>query len=74
MLLASLLAAASVVALPADLAKAAHDYDVAQTTSNRAELERLIAPDYVLHNSGGQVQDKTRRNERRTIPIQEMRP
>lgn len=58
MLLASLLAAASVV-LPADLATAAHDYDVAQVTSNRAELERLIAPDYLLHNSGGQVQDKT---------------
>ncbi len=58
MLIASLLAAAS-VALPADLAKAAHDYDRAQVTSNRAELERLIADDYRLHNSGGQVQDKT---------------
>jgi hypothetical protein len=57
MLVASLLAAAS-VALPADLAKAAHDYDQAQVTSNRAELERLIADDYQLHNSGGQVQDK----------------
>ena len=57
MLLASLLAAAS-VALPADLAKAAHDYDAAQVKSDRAELERLIADDYQLHNSGGQVQDK----------------
>ena len=57
MLIAALLAAAS-VALPADLAKAAHDYDQAQVTSNRAELERLLADDYVLHNSGGQVQDK----------------
>ena len=26
--------------------------------SDRAELERLIADDYQLHNSGGQVQDK----------------
>jgi hypothetical protein len=58
MLIAALLAAVS-VALPADLAKAAHDYDQAQVSSNRAELERLIADDYVLHNSGGQAQDKT---------------
>ena len=58
MLIAALLAAVS-VALPADLAKAAHDYDQAQVSSNRAELERLIADDYVLHNSGGQRQDKT---------------
>ena len=57
MLIAALLAAAS-VALPADLAKAAHDYDQAQVSSNRAELDRLIADDYVLHNSGGQRQDK----------------
>ena len=58
MMIAAILAAAS-VALPADLAKAAHDYDQAQVTSNKAELQRLIADDYVLHNSGGQVQDKT---------------
>jgi len=61
MLIAALLAAASVAAsaaLPADLAKAAHDYDQAQVASNKAELERLLADDYVLHNSGGQVQDK----------------
>ena len=57
MLIAALLAAAS-VALPADLAKAAHDYDQAQVKSDRAELERLIADDYQLHKSGGQVQDK----------------
>jgi hypothetical protein len=57
MLLAALLAAAA-VALPADLAKAAHDYDRAQVASDKAELERLLAPDYVLHNSAGQVQDK----------------
>jgi len=57
MMIAALLAAVS-VALPADLAKAAHDYDQAQVTSNKAELQRLLADDYVLHNSGGQVQDK----------------
>lgn len=63
MLIAALLAAASLagapVSLPADLAKAAHAYDAAQVKSDRAELERLIAPDYVLHNSQGKVQDKT---------------
>jgi ketosteroid isomerase-like protein len=60
MLIASLLAAAAVAtaALPADLAKAAHDYDDAQVKSDKAALERLLAPDYVLHNSAGQVQDK----------------
>lgn len=57
MLIAAILATVS-VALPADLAKAAHDYDQAQVTSNRAELDRLIAADYRLHNSAGEVQDK----------------
>ena len=57
MLIAALLAAAPVT-LPADLAKAAHEYDQAQVTSDRAALERLIADDYVLQNSGGQVQTK----------------
>jgi len=58
MLLPAILAAALSAAVPADLAKAAHDYDQAQVRSDRAELERLIAPDYLLHNSQGQVQDK----------------
>lgn len=44
--------------LPADLAKAAHDYDQAQIKGDKAELGRLLADDYVLQNSGGQVQDK----------------
>ena len=60
MLLAALFAAALSAAVPPDLAKAAHDYDRAQVKSDRAELERLIADDYVLHNSSGQVQDKRR--------------
>lgn len=58
-MLAVLLAAAIAATLPADLAKAAHDYDQAQVKSDRAELERLIAPDYRLQNSSGAVQDKT---------------
>jgi hypothetical protein len=52
------LAGPALAELPADLAQAAHDYDQAQVKSDRAELERLIAEDYVLHNSSGQVQDK----------------
>lgn len=58
MLIAAILAAAA-VALPADLAKAAHEYDEAQVASDKAALERLLADDYRLHNSGGGVQDKT---------------
>jgi hypothetical protein len=57
-MLAAIFLAAVYTTLPPDLAKAVHDYDQAQVTSNKAELERLIAPDYVLHNSGGQRQDK----------------
>jgi ketosteroid isomerase-like protein len=45
-------------ALPPDLAAAAHAYDQAQIRSDKAELERLLADDYVLQNSSGQVQDK----------------
>ena len=56
MVIAAILAAAAVAALPADLAKAAHDYDQAQVRSDRVELERLLAPDYRLQNSGGAVQ------------------
>lgn len=50
--------AAMAAPLPADLAAAAKAFDRAQAASDRAELERLIADDYVLHNSAGQVQDK----------------
>jgi ketosteroid isomerase-like protein len=49
---------ASAAALPPDLAAAAHAYDQAQINSDKAELERLLADDYVLQNSSGQVQDK----------------
>ena len=44
--------------LPPALAKVQHDDDQAQMTSDRAELERPLAPDYLLHNSSGQMQDK----------------
>lgn len=59
MLLGAVFAAAVAHAgLPPDLARAAHDYDLAQMRNDKAELERLLAPDYRLFNSAGQVQDK----------------
>ena len=50
--------AALAATLPPELAAAAKAYDQAQVRSDRAELERLLADDYRLFNSGGQVQDK----------------
>src|SRR3954469_19614961 len=44
--------------LPADLATAAVAYDVAQFKSNRAELEQLLADDYVLAGTDGRTQGK----------------
>ena len=58
-LAAVLLATASAAAaLPPDLAAAAKAYDQAQVTSDKAALKRLLADDYRLFNSSGQVQDK----------------
>ena len=44
--------------LPPDLAKAVHDYDQAQIDGNEAELNRLLADDYVLANSSGATETK----------------
>ena len=44
--------------LPKDLAQAATDYDLAQFKSNRADLERLLANDYILAGSTGRSQTK----------------
>lgn len=44
--------------VPADLRAAANAYDAAQVHADKAALERLLADDYRLQNSGGQVQDK----------------
>jgi hypothetical protein len=53
-----LCAAANAAELPADLAKAVHDYDEAQIHGNGAELRRLVADDYTLLNSSGRIQNK----------------
>ena len=46
-------AAAQPAALPADLARAAHDYERAQIEGDRPALERLIADDFQLVGSDG---------------------
>jgi hypothetical protein len=44
--------------LPQDLAAAATAYDVAQLKSDRAELERWLADDYILAGTNGKNQTK----------------
>jgi len=44
--------------LPADLRRAVADFDRAQLHSDVAELQRLLADDYVLYNSSGTVEGK----------------
>jgi len=74
MLVAVLAAAVMHVALPPDLAAAAHAYDLAQMHNDKAELGRLLAPDYRLFNSGGQVQDKASFIADSTAPDFHMEP
>jgi hypothetical protein len=44
--------------LPVDLAKAAAEYDKAQIESSRPLLEKMLASDYHLINSGGEVESR----------------
>ena len=44
--------------VPAELRQAAADFDRAQLHSDAAELQRLLADDYVLYNSQGRIEDK----------------
>jgi len=44
--------------VPAELRQAAVDFDLAQLHSDAAELQRLLADDYVLYNSAGKAEDK----------------
>lgn len=54
--------------LPGDLAAAATAYDLAQYTSDRAELERLLADDYTLAGSNGHNQTKAEFIDDSTAP------
>ena len=60
--------------LPADLAKAVRDYDQAQIKGNRAELERLLADDYTLLNSGGKTETKAQFIAESTAPGFKLEP
>ncbi len=60
--------------LPADLAKAVKDYDQAQIKGNRAELERLLADDYTLLNSGGKTETKAQFIAESTAPGFKLEP
>lgn len=62
LILLSLMLLASVVSaeIPPDLAKAVHDCDQAQIKGDRAELQRLLADDYLLWNSAGLKQNKAK--------------
>ena len=71
---AALAAASGAHALPADLAKAAHDYDAAQVSCDAKELQRLLADDYVLQNSSGAVQDKKSFIADQTAPGYSLKP
>jgi len=44
--------------LPPDLARAVHDYDLAQFDNDVATLDRLVVDDFVLVNSNASVEDK----------------
>ncbi len=51
-------AQAAGVGLPADLARAAAEYDRAQIAGDKAALDRLLAADYVLVNGAAEVEGK----------------
>lgn len=68
-------AAATVYAhLPSDLAGAVRAYDEAQVKSDKAALERLLADDYQLINSAGQVEDKRQFIADQTAPGYRLEP
>jgi hypothetical protein len=58
-MIAALLAAAAAAShIPPDLAAAVASYDKAQIDGSRPELQRLLADDYLLLNSRGQIESK----------------
>ncbi len=60
--------------LPADLARAVKDYDQAQINGSRIELERLLADDYTLANSSGQLETKAQLIADFTAPGYKLQP
>jgi hypothetical protein len=70
----ALLFSAPVAAVPPDLATAVHAYDQAQIDSNRAELERWLADDYLLVNSSGATETKAQLIADYTAPGFDLEP
>jgi hypothetical protein len=60
LMLAGWMTSAAASDIPPDLAKAVHDYDRAQVKGDRAELQRLLADDYLLWNSSGRLENKSK--------------
>ncbi|SRR5581483_5372456 len=56
--LATQLSAPTTTRMPVDLTRAIRDYDEAQVRCDSSELNRLLAPDYLLINSRGEVSGK----------------
>ena len=73
-MLGVLLSTVAVVAVPPDLAAAVHAYDQAQIDSNRAELERWLADDYLLVNSSGATENKAQLIADYTAPGFDLEP
>jgi hypothetical protein len=69
-----LLLAAAAAHLPPDLAVAVAAYDKAQIDSNRAELERWLADDYLLINSSGKTETKAQLIADYTAPGFDLEP
>ena len=72
--LAANAAAAAEPTLPPELARAAADYDRAQVAGDRVALERLLAEDYVLVNSGAQVENKAQLVAESSAPGFKLKP
>jgi hypothetical protein len=73
-MLALLLAAAAQAHVPPDLAAAVAAYDKAQVDSNRSELERWLADDYLLVNSGGATETRAQLIADYTAPGFDLEP
>jgi len=69
-----LIAAAVSAHVPPDLAAAVAAYDQAQIDGNRAELERLVADDYLLINSSGRTETKAQLISDYTAPGFDLEP
>jgi len=69
-----LLLAAATASVPPDLSAAVAAYDRAQVDSDKAELERWLADDYLLINSSGKTETKAQLIADYTAPGFDLEP